>query len=66
MQEITQAVPLSVSVEDAARIVGHSRTGIYGFIAKGEIKSFKIGRRRVILVSELNSFVERAAKAGAR
>lgn len=58
--------PLSVSVEESARILGISRSATYEFIAKGEIKTFKIGRRRLALVSELKAFIERAAKEGAR
>lgn len=57
---------LSVSVEDAARIVGYSRSGMYELIAKGEIKTFKLGRRRLILMTELKIWIERAAKEGAR
>lgn len=61
-----QPVALSVSVEDAARIVGYSRSGVYELIAKGEIKTFKLGRRRLILMTELKVWIERAAKEGAR
>ena len=61
-----QPAALSVSVEDAARIVGYSRSGVYELIAKGEIKTFKLGRRRLILMTELKVWIERAAKEGAR
>ncbi|WDH45957.1 helix-turn-helix domain-containing protein [Pseudomonas chlororaphis] len=61
-----QPTALSVSVEDAARIVGYSRSGMYELIAKGEIKTFKLGRRRLILMTELKVWIERAAKEGAR
>ncbi|CAI8937783.1 helix-turn-helix domain-containing protein [Pseudomonas chlororaphis] len=57
---------ISVGVDEAARITDCTRTGIYKAIASSELKAFKIGRRRLILVSELKAFVERAAKAGAR
>ncbi len=66
MEQNQQLTPLSVSVEDAARVVGYSRSGVYELIASGELKTFKIGRRRLILMSELKLWVERAAKAGAR
>jgi len=58
--------PLSVSVEEAARLVGHSRSGIYEVIASGDLKAFKLGKRRLILMTELRAWIERAAKAGAR
>ncbi|QKV63036.1 helix-turn-helix domain-containing protein [Pseudomonas sp. 43A] len=66
MEQANQVSPLSVSVEDAARIVGYSRSGVYELIASGDLKAFKIGRRRLILMTELKAWVERAAKDGAR
>lgn len=66
MSQAEQFAPLSVSVEDAARIVGHSRSGIYELIASGDLKAFKLGRRRLILMTELKAWIERAARDGAR
>ena len=66
MTSAEQIAPLSVSVEDAARIVGYSRSGVYELIASGDLKAFKVGRRRLILMTELKAWVERAAKVGAR
>lgn len=57
---------LSVSVEEAARLTSHSRSGIYEVIASGELKAFKLGRRRLILMTELKAWIERVAKDGAR
>jgi excisionase family DNA binding protein len=66
MAQAQQLTPLSVSVEDAARIVGYSRSGIYELIAQGDLKAFKLGKRRLILMTELKAWIERAAQAGAR
>ncbi|WP_223543709.1 helix-turn-helix domain-containing protein [Pseudomonas sp. BF-B-28] len=66
MEQAHQIAPLSVSVEDAARIVGYSRSGVYELIASGDLKAFKLGRRRLILMTELKAWIERAAKNGAR
>ncbi|MCL9654712.1 MULTISPECIES: helix-turn-helix domain-containing protein [Pseudomonas] len=66
MEQAHQIPPLSVSVEDAARIVGYSRSGVYELIASGNLKAFKLGRRRLILMTELKAWIERAAKDGAR
>ncbi|MCQ3001433.1 helix-turn-helix domain-containing protein [Pseudomonas syringae] len=66
MDQAHSIAPLSVSVEDAARIVGYSRSGVYELIAAGDLKAFKLGRRRLILMTELRAWIERAAKAGAR
>ncbi|OPB16087.1 DNA-binding protein [Pseudomonas fluorescens] len=61
-----QMAPLSVSIEDSARVLGISRSSVYELIAQGEIKTFKIGRRRLALASDLEAFIGRAAKSGAR
>lgn len=64
---LPEPVPsLSVSVEEAARLTGHSRSGIYEVIASGDLKSFKLGRRRLILMSELRAWIEQVARRGAR
>lgn len=66
MSQLAVTPQLSVSVEEAARLVGHSRSGIYEVIASGELKAFKLGKRRLILMTELRAWIERAAKTGAR
>jgi excisionase family DNA binding protein len=66
MEQANQIPPLCLSVEDAARVVGYSRSGVYELIASGELKAFKLGRRRLILMTELKAWIERAAKVGAR
>ncbi|HEE9762291.1 MULTISPECIES: helix-turn-helix domain-containing protein [Pseudomonas] len=66
MEHAKQLAPLSVGIEDAARSLGIARSMMYEMVGKGEIQSFKIGRRRLILASELKSFIERAAKDGSR
>lgn len=66
MNQAETAPSLSVGVEDAARLTGYSRSGIYEVIASGDLKAFKLGRRRLILMSELRAWIERTAKAGSR
>ncbi|NNA02054.1 helix-turn-helix domain-containing protein [Pseudomonas lundensis] len=62
MNQPESSPSLSVSVEDAARLTGHSRSGIYEVIASGDLKAFKLGRRRLILMTELKAWIERVAK----
>lgn len=66
MSQLAALPPLSVSVEEAARMTGYSRSGIYEVMANGDLKAFKLGKRRLILVAELKAWIERAAKPGAR
>lgn len=49
--------PVSVSVEEAARLIGVARSMFYELLARREIKSFKLGRRRLILFTDLEAFV---------
>lgn len=58
--------PLAVSPEDAGRLTGHTRSAIYEAIAEGDLKAFKSGRRRLVLMTELSIWIERKAKEGAR
>lgn len=66
MSQLAATPQLSMSVEEAARLTGYTRSGIYEVIASGDLKAFKLGKRRLILMTELRAWIERAAKAGAR
>lgn len=70
-QAVTPAIPaeapiLAVGPEEAARITGTTRDAIYKAIAIGDLVSFKSGRRRLMLVKELEAWLNRMAKEGAR
>lgn len=57
--------PLVHSPDSAAQRIGSSTRGIYDLIAKGELRSFKSGKRRLIPDTELQSYVQRKmAQAG--
>lgn len=58
--------PIAVGVEEAARLSAHTRSAIYDAIACGELVSFKPGKRRLILVKELEAWINRLAKEGAQ
>ena len=45
--------PLAVSIREAARIVGCSRSTLYLEIKKGNLSITKIGRRTVITIPNL-------------
>jgi excisionase family DNA binding protein len=58
--------PISVGVEDAARMIGVARSMLYELLARGEIESFKLGRRRLILVKNLEAYINRQAEKNSR
>lgn len=64
--EQTLPPTLVVGPDEAARMTAHSRSGIYKAIAGGELKSFKTGKRRLILVRELEVWINRVARDNAK
>lgn len=66
MTQSSVVSPLAVGTEEAGSITGHSRSAIYEAIARGDLLSFKSGKRRLILVKELEAWLNRMAKENAR
>lgn len=66
MNRYQAITPLSVGVEDGARLIGVARSMFYEMLARGEIESFKLGRRRLVLVKNLEMFINRQAKENNR
>ena len=66
MNDTNQLQPLAHSPDSAAQRIGISTRAIYTAIATGELRSFKIGKRRLITETELQGLVQRKmAQAGA-
>jgi excisionase family DNA binding protein len=59
----TRIEPLSVDIPGACQLTGLGRSKLYELLAKGEIASVKIGKRRLILVAELRAWLQRLAHA---
>ena len=59
-------VKLAVSVEEAAAMSGHSRSAIYSTIARGELRSFKSGKRRLILARDIEDWLLGLSQKGQR
>jgi len=66
MSQLATLQPLAVGPEEAARASGTTRSAVYEAIARGDLISFKAGKRRLILVEELKAWLNRMAKEGAR
>ena len=49
---------ISLSITEAAKAIGVSRTSIYELINAGKIKSIKIGARRLVPVKNIHEFIE--------
>lgn len=48
---------LALSVAHAARAIGVSRRGLYLMIARGDLTTVKLGRRRLVPVIELERLI---------
>lgn len=66
MTQAAHLTPLAVGPEEAGRMTGHTRSAIYEAIARGDLESFKSGKRRLILIKELEAWLNRLAKENAR
>lgn len=53
--------PLSVSMAQAATMIGVSRSQMYELDARGLISSVRVGGRRLVLVSSLKRLIGEAA-----
>lgn len=50
---------LLLTIEEAASMLKIRRTNAYGLVMNGQIQSVKIGRRRLVVASSLQTFVNR-------
>lgn len=66
MTQTAPISPLAVGPEEAARLAGTTRSGVYKAIAEGRLPSFKMGKRRLILVKEIEQFLRKLAKESAK
>jgi excisionase family DNA binding protein len=53
---------LNVSLAEACQLVGIGRTRLYEYINDGELRTVRIGKRRLVPMDAIHDFVARAAK----
>lgn len=53
--------PYALTIDNAARFSGLSRSRIYELMGAGGLKSFKVGSRRMIMLEDMKSFLDHAA-----
>ena len=62
--EAVEGGPLLLSVQEAAKHLGVSRSLMYELINTGEIESLHLGRRRLVSREAINRFIETNSRAG--
>jgi excisionase family DNA binding protein len=50
--------PRLLSLKQAAEACGVSRSAFYGLVGSGRIRTFKVGRRRLVAESALRAFID--------
>lgn len=63
LQAERQVLPVSYSVEDAAKALGIGRTFVFKLIKDGHLKAIKVGRRTLITLREIEAFLDRSQGA---
>ena len=58
MANTSEPTRLAVSPREAARILGCGSTKFYELLTSGEIKSFHLGRRRLIRLSAIDEWIK--------
>ena len=51
---------LAISIKETSLRIGIGRSKTYELIARGELASFHVGRRRLVLADDVNNFVQLA------
>lgn len=59
-----QTTPLLHSPDSAAKRLSISLRAVYANISSGDLKSFKVGKRRLIAEAELQNFVAKKMAEG--
>lgn len=57
---------LSYSVDEAARATGLGRSNFYKILARGDIESFTVGKRRMVSARALRQFIEQKEREATR
>ena len=55
---MTPITPITMSINDATKLVGLGRTTIYKLIEEGRIETIRIGRRTLCKVASLQRLVD--------
>lgn len=57
--------PITVSVDQAAKMLNLGRNRVYDLIQENKVESFTYGRRRLITVASINQFIAASVEEGA-
>lgn len=61
---VPKVLPVTISVEEAAVLLGVGRTVAYGLVLGGQLRSVKIGRRRLVIRASIEEYVAHLESVG--
>ena len=64
-KQTTHIAPVGLSIADACRAAGIGRSMLYEEIAAGRLKTFKVGRRRLVSPRALQEWADAKQRAAA-
>ena len=53
---------MSFTIDEALAATGLNRSALYGLLNRNEIRSFKVGKRRMVSARALGEFIEKKEK----
>jgi len=56
--------PITCTIADACRLSGIGRTTLYSLLSAGDIRSVRIGRRRLVVVESLRAYLDNLPAGG--
>jgi excisionase family DNA binding protein len=59
----TNPEPLALTIKDAARVIGCSRSTIYELIGEGRLEAFKLGAATRITMASVKALIANAPRA---
>ncbi len=51
------ALTVTFTVAEAAKLIGVSRAHLYKFVSSGELRTVKMGDRRLVLLKDIDDFL---------
>jgi len=63
IEPIDSGRPVAVSVEEAASLLGIGRTLAYQLVLAHELRSVKVGRRRLVIRASIEEYLSRLEEA---
>lgn len=62
--EFSNYSPVAVSVGEAAKLLGLGKTKVYEMLRSGELQSRTVGRRRLVSMGSIQSFMKTTVDGG--